>query len=222
MFLTKFRMNPRTRGTVRLLASPQRLHAAVLATLPPDRARSDHGRVLWRLDEPTPYERTLYIVSPGRPSLEQLQSECGWSQERSWRTADYQPFLSRLAPGQVWGFRLTANPVRSVAGQRGERGKVTPHLTAAQQRDWLVEKAPKQGFQVRVGDPGPQLLVTRRERQSFHRGSGAGRQRATLSRVQYDGVLIVTDADLLRTTLTRGMGRAKAYGCGLLTLASLR
>ena len=33
-----------------------------------------------------------------------------------------------------------------------------------------------------------------------------------------DGVLDVDDADRLRSALTEGMGRAKGYGCGLMTL----
>jgi CRISPR system Cascade subunit CasE len=35
----------------------------------------------------------------------------------------------------------------------------------------------------------------------------------------YDGILTVTDPALLRRALCHGVGRAKAYGCGLLTLA---
>lgn len=37
--------------------------------------------------------------------------------------------------------------------------------------------------------------------------------------VTYDGHLTVTDPHALRRTLTQGIGRAKAYGCGLMTLA---
>lgn len=215
-------MNPRRRGTVRLVDSPQRLHAAVLATLPPDLADSASGRVLWRLDKPSAHELTLYVVSPGRPSMEELQEECGWSQEPSWSTADYRPFLERLAIGQVWAFRLAANPVRSVAGDRGRRGKVMPHVTADQQRDWLMERASRHGFRL-AADNGEEAMVqvTRREREQFARGRGEQRMRATVSRAQFDGVLTVTDADALRVTLTRGLGRAKAYGCGLMTLAGV-
>jgi CRISPR system Cascade subunit CasE len=35
----------------------------------------------------------------------------------------------------------------------------------------------------------------------------------------FDGLLEVADADLLRRTLVSGLGPAKAYGCGLMTLA---
>ena len=40
----------------------------------------------------------------------------------------------------------------------------------------------------------------------------------TLRVVQFDGVLTVEDADRLRQSLQDGMGRAKGYGCGLMTL----
>ncbi len=34
-----------------------------------------------------------------------------------------------------------------------------------------------------------------------------------------DGLLDVTDPDVLRQALIEGLGHGKAYGCGLLTLA---
>lgn len=220
MYLTRFRLNPTRRGTARLIASPQRMHATVLSAFPPDRAQSTDGRVLWRVDTPSRHEWSLYIVSPGRPSMDQLQDECGWSQEKSWQTAAYGPFLDRLDVGQCWGFRLTANPVRSVAGRKGTRGKVVPHVTADQQRAWLIDRAGRHGFSLDAG-LADQVRVTRRERDSFERGPRGERGAATITRAQFDGVLEVVDPELLRTTLTRGIGRAKAYGCGLMTLARL-
>lgn len=221
MYLTRFRMNPRKRGTLHLVESPQRMHAAILSTLPPDLASDETGRVLWRLDQPSNHEWNLYIASPGRPSLEDLQSDCGWSQEQSWSTANYEPFLERLEEDQHWTFRLSANPVQSVAGARGERGRVKPHVTAEQQRAWLLDKAPRCGFAIDTDGEEHLVRVSRREREQFDRGHGDKRRHATVSRAQFDGVLTVTDADLLRHSLTHGIGRAKAYGCGLLTLASM-
>lgn len=231
MFFTRFRMNPQKRGSLRLVASAQRMHATVLSAFPPDRAKSPQGRVLWRLDTPSRHEWTLYVVSPARPSMEQLQDECGWTQEPSWETAEYGPFLDQLRAGQGWSFRLTANPVRTTAGERGTRGKVRPHVTVGQQQDWLVERAEKSGFRIpelvpdladkdgTAVDPIPQVRVTRRDQDSFDKGEPARRSTATITRAQFDGALEVIDAELLRTALTHGIGRAKAYGCGLMTLA---
>jgi CRISPR system Cascade subunit CasE len=43
----------------------------------------------------------------------------------------------------------------------------------------------------------------------------------TLVTVTFDGRLEITDPEALRRTLTQGIGRARAYGCGLLTLAPI-
>ncbi|MFD5550034.1 type I-E CRISPR-associated protein Cas6/Cse3/CasE, partial [Streptomyces goshikiensis] len=43
--------------------------------------------------------------------------------------------------------------------------------------------------------------------------------RVPLVTVTFDGCLEVTDPAALRRTLTLGLGKAKAYGCGLMTLA---
>ena len=40
--------------------------------------------------------------------------------------------------------------------------------------------------------------------------------------VTYEGSLTVTDADLFRKALTEGIGREKAFGMGLLTIAGIR
>jgi|GEM_PF-51245 len=40
--------------------------------------------------------------------------------------------------------------------------------------------------------------------------------------VEYEGLLTITDRALFVAALTEGIGRAKAYGCGLLTLARLK
>ncbi|MEV5086000.1 type I-E CRISPR-associated protein Cas6/Cse3/CasE, partial [Streptomyces sp. NPDC056159] len=50
---------------------------------------------------------------------------------------------------------------------------------------------------------------------------GGRRAPVSLVTVTFDGRLEVTDPQLLRRALTQGIGKAKAYGCGLLTLAPL-
>lgn len=222
-YLTRFQINPHRRGAARLLASPQRLHAAVLASFPPDLiAKATGRRVLWRLDAPSNVERNLFVVGPGRMSPEVLREQAGWSEQKTWDTADYEPFLQRLRIGQRWTFRLTANPTEARATTHGERGRVRAHVTADQQQTWLLSRSARYGFTI-VSDGGaPLLRVTRRERDSFDKGRDTVKRRVTVSRAQFDGVLEVTDDELLRSALLTGIGRAKAYGCGLMTLAPLR
>lgn len=62
-----------------------------------------------------------------------------------------------------------------------------------------------------------ELVIHSRQKQTF--AKKASKDTVSLLTVTFDGRLEVTDPDALRRTLTRGLGRAKAYGCGLMTLA---
>ena len=62
MFLTQFDINVARRDAMRLLASPERLHAAVLGAFPPGQSVSDGARTLWRLDRgPARHDARLMI-----------------------------------------------------------------------------------------------------------------------------------------------------------------
>lgn len=212
MYLTHMPLNPDRRSTRELLASPQRLHAAVLSAFVP----GTEGRVLWRLDSPARHRLDLYIMSPVGPSLEAMADQAGWPSQPVWRTADYNPFLDGLEGDQEWVFRLRANPVRSVRGPSGGRGKRVALLDEAAQGEWLQGRAASHGFEVRMGSLGPNLRVTERRTERFRRdGSG----QVTLATTAFEGVLRVLDPTALRTALTCGIGPAKGYGCGLMTLA---
>lgn len=218
MYLTRFCINAQRRGARHLLASQQRMHAAVLAGFPPTMAGA---RMLWRVDA-GPHRTDLFVVSASRPDLTHLVEQAGWptQPDQTWQTAAYQPLLDRLAVGQRWAFRLTANPVRSVARGTDVRGQVKAHVTAAQQQDWLLRRAERLGFRIPDGGTAlPQLTVKDRRTARFERPRAAAGRDVTVVMATYEGLLVVTDADALRRALCEGIGRAKAYGCGLLTLA---
>ncbi len=218
MFLTRCPLNPVRRGTRTLLASPQAMHAAVLSSFPPDLAVPD-GRVLWRIDRAGRHELLLYVVSPGKPDLTHVVEQAGWPTLSGWDTRDYDPLLQRLDHEQVWAFRVTANPVHQVRDPDGGRGRRLGHVTVAHQRSWLLQRAEDNGFVViRGAGEDADVVVSERETRQFRRGAGT----VTLVTARFDGHLRVTQPDKLRATLTQGLGRAKGYGCGLLTLAQVQ
>lgn len=215
--LTRMPLNPARRGTRALLGSPQAMHAAVLAAFPPHEDRSQ--RVLWRVDRDATHSALLYLLSPTQPDLTHLVEQAGWPTISRWESRDYEPLLNRLKADQQWAFRLTANPVRRVRPEGGGRGKVKAHITAAQQATWLLDRADNHGFHIAT-DPHGEPAVAVRERRSlrFPRQN----QTVSLATATFEGVLEVRDAAALRSTLIEGLGRAKGYGCGLLTLAPLQ
>ena len=247
MFLTKIDLDPARRLARKYLGSPQVMHAVVLRATGGDDGDGP-GRVLWRADR-GPATTTLYLLSPSEPDCTQIVAEAGAAGTRS-MTLDYSPFLATLDAGQVWAFRLTANP--SYAAPRGPevRGKRYGHVTVEQQRQWLIERTPRYGFEL-VPVPGTKaaeaddaasgaaattsadadavaasasVVVVRRERPVFRRRNPDRdrRDRVTINRTVYEGVARVTDPDALRRALVAGIGRSKAYGCGLMTLARVR
>ncbi len=219
MHLTRFALNPARRGSRALLASPQTMHAAVMSSFPPGAtAGGDEGRVLWRLDRGEHQKTELFVASPGEPDMTHLVEQAGWPTTSSWQTRDYAPLLDRLEAGQRWAFRLTANPVRS--GRVPGRAETQPlgHVTAEQQVRWLLERAERLGLTVTAGADGEPDVVVRDRRTLRFRRQGAT---VTIAQATFDGRLEVTDPVALRTALVRGVGRAKGYGCGLLTLAPL-
>ncbi|SDH19781.1 type I-E CRISPR-associated protein Cas6/Cse3/CasE [Pseudonocardia oroxyli] len=215
MYMTRFEINPQRRAARDMLASPQRLHAAVLAAFP--ESSSDGGRVLWRLD-PGAHDAVLYIVSPDKPDLSHLVESIG-RPTYGWQTRDYGPFLDRLAAGERWAFRLCANPVHNVPAPGGGRGKRVGHVTAAQQTDWFLRRVERSGFAIVDGTAGaPDLVLRSRRTLRFARRN----RTVTLSTAVFEGTLNVVDPILLRAALTQGIGPGKGYGCGLLTLAAAR
>lgn len=218
MYLTRFRLNPARRGARKLLASPQAMHAAVRAAFAdPDDHQRDGARTLWRLDASGPGTVYLYLVSPGRPDLTHLVEQAGWPTTDTWVAREYDGLLDSLRVDQRWAFRLTANPTHS--GRKSPEAKETQrfgYLRPEEQAQWLLERANRHGFAVAVQrDGAPNLAVSHRQTLTFKRGM----ETVTLTTATYDGILEVTDTETFRQALTGGVGAAKAYGCGLLTLA---
>jgi CRISPR system Cascade subunit CasE len=221
VFLTRFQINPARRGARKLLASPHAMHAAVLAAFAePTSGRPGGPRVLWRVDEGANHQVTLYIASPSEPDLTHLVEQVGWPTTQAWQTRPYDRFLVSLAPGQRWAFRLTANPAHSARHPKKPDSAPTQrfgHVTVSQQRHWLLARADRAGIRIPAGALGePELVMHHRSTIEFKRDGN----QVSLTVATFDGLLEVTDADLLRRTLVSGLGPAKAYGCGLMTLAS--
>ncbi|WP_326698482.1 type I-E CRISPR-associated protein Cas6/Cse3/CasE [Streptomyces sp. NBC_01754] len=231
MYLTRFRFNAARTGARRLLTSPQMLHAAVMSSFPEPPGTPQGGpRVLWRVDHNAAAEILLYLTSPDRPDLTHLVEQAGWpaAAPQGWATYDYSTFLAGLSTDSVWTFRLTANPVHSIRRKEGEPTKRTAHRTAGHQLQWLLKQQESGGFAIaekaaerRLLERGDayQVMVGGARSLAFTKSADGPRKPVTIATVSYQGRLRVTDADVFRRKLVSGLGKAKAYGCGLMTLA---
>ncbi|GAA1309313.1 type I-E CRISPR-associated endonuclease Cas1e [Saccharothrix xinjiangensis] len=157
------------------------------------------------------------MFGPSPPNLIHLVEQVGWPTTHTWDTRDHQPLLDRITVGGQWAFRLRANPVSSRRkSPDSTRSQRFGHVTVAQQTEWLLTRAERHGFSVVVGEhKEPDVAVRGREHVTFKRQGS----HVTLSTAVFEGHPEVLDADLLRAALVTGIGPAKGYGCGLLTLS---
>jgi len=216
MYLSRVELNVYRRTTIGAIESPQIMHAAVMASFASDALNE---RVMWRLDR-IGAVTYLLVQSQKRPDFRHIIDQFGWpDSEQSYDTLEYDPFLDKLEPGQRWRFRLTANPTKSIkATDTSTRGKVVPHVTVDQQVQWLIDKTPERGFEIVASEDGVfNLDVVNREIKKFKRSD----QNITLHLATFEGILEIKDDVQFKETITNGIGRAKGYGCGMLTIGRL-
>lgn len=214
MYLSRVKLDPNRRETMRALASPQLLHGAVEQSF-----NGSRQRTLWRVDR-LGDAYYLLVLSAVQPDLTHVAMQFGSQTDRSLcETRNYDQLLARLTAGQSWQFRLRANPVHSLPrGKPGAsaRGKIVAHVTPEHQKEWLLKRAAALGFSLQ----SDRFDVVHIQWMKFRKRKDSNRE-VSLSVAVFEGVLSITDAELFRRTLTQGIGRAKAYGCGLLTIARL-
>jgi len=211
MFLTRLALEPTAYRAARLLGDTQQLHAAIAASFPD----GPGGRVLWRIE---PVDRSgqiqILVASPGGPTESELWERIT-TPDRA-QTRPYGPLLDRLAKGDRYRFRATLNPVRT------HNGRHTPIFDRQAQTAWAATKLAANGVSLNLHSPDldtdePDMQITGTSNDRFTRAGSPGA--IELLKVTVDGSLTVTDPDKLRRGLCNGIGRAKGYGCGLLTLA---
>jgi CRISPR system Cascade subunit CasE len=228
MILSRLVLNQRSREVIRDLADCQQLHRTILSAFPQasSPARAEFG-VLFRVDYPRSGAPTLLVQSRRHPDWARLPpSYLAVTPEAKDVSGAYQSIVA----GDTLRFRLRANPTRRIdtkSGPDGARrnGRRVELRTEEQKLQWLRRKGAAHGFEVisvRTADSVPNVRVNDEGKLRGYRSNPSvpARQALTLASVLFEGVLRVADAEALRHALIEGIGPGKAYGFGLLSVAS--
>jgi CRISPR system Cascade subunit CasE len=240
MFLSRLILNLHSRQAQSELAQPYEMHRTLMRAFPAspgENAREKHG-VLFRTDVDHRHDRVVvYIQSTIEPDWSFLNGLHSYllpdAESPNPAVKNVSSSYRSIQAGQVLSFRLRANPTKRIAnvtkGSSDIKGKRVGLLREEEQIAWLIrkgnerEKGKSGGFTILEQEvSGKQLARVQVRREGKQRGQKRkqGQSHAiTHLSVCFDGLLRVSDADAFRETLSRGIGHAKAFGFGLLSIA---
>jgi CRISPR system Cascade subunit CasE len=199
-YLTRITVDHPTAARQRLKDS-YAWHQALWQAFPGMEARNFLYRV-----EPHEDGFLLYLLS------EQEPEHLAWGR---WET---KPVRDGFLDSTHYRFQLCANPTRRYVkdgqGNRFEKSKRFVVADPAELKKWLLHKAEQGGFAVEEAS----LQISPPINQPFYKNGKKGNHR----RVEFRGLLKVTDRDQFKETFKKGIGSAKAFGFGLLVLQPIK
>lgn len=238
LYLSRLLLDGGSRQVRSELAHPYEMHRTLMRGFPeaPANARKAFG-VLFRAE---PNEQggtvTVYLQSTVKPDWSFLRP-LDYLLAEPEPPKDLARACARLRIGQVLRFRLRANATKRIArpidGNEALIGKRVAVLREEEQLAWLMRRAAER----EKGTPGGfELLMWQMWKSGGQsrtmpclaicpEGMQVGRrqeQQLTHFAVRFDGLLRITDPDCFRATLIAGIGPAKAFGFGLLSVAPVR
>jgi CRISPR system Cascade subunit CasE len=212
MYLSRLILNPRSRRVQRELAEPYEMHRSLMKAFPHHLVPGEE-RVLFRVDEHPRLGLMLLVQSWDVPDWSWLVGEGvrGYLLPVAEPNPAVKPFDLHPVAGQTLAFRLRANP--TIKTKREGRPVRNGLFDEDAQQAWLVRKAEAGGFQILSINSAAEGKIS----------GGVKRDETThnltLLGVRFDGLLQVTDPDQLVEAVRHGIGSAKGFGFGLLSLA---
>jgi CRISPR system Cascade subunit CasE len=204
MYLSRLTLNT-SRMAVLWISNPYRVHQRLRM------AGGQDPHLLFRIEENPPGSQQILVQSQQEPDWDQAFQDFPVLSCRP----EFKRFVPILKAGNSYRFRLLANPTtkRTIAAE-GEPKKVRLGLLNEDaQQNWLERK---------MGAAGCKVLTSRIVPQGFQhsrKNPAKDENRQTHLAVLFEGILQVEDATLLHNALETGIGSAKGFGFGLLSLA---
>ena len=229
MFLSKLILNPRDRQVRSDLARPYEMHRTLWNRFPSLRGIRPAAQI-WiascSASMPTDTAATLLSSCNRTSNPTGRVSRPATSLSRSSRLSFHSPSAS------VSALRAPRNPTKKIgSASKSERlagvrknGKRVALFHENDQIAWLVEKGQHGGFSIpgqwreENGVPFPNFRVDVVSEGWVRCGKDGHRDGEFLA-VRFDGVLTVTDPAAFCKTLIAGIGSAKGFGFGLLSIA---
>jgi CRISPR system Cascade subunit CasE len=211
LLLSAIHIDTRQQGPRADLANSAGMHRRIMSLFPDHIANAPRAQlsVLYRL-ETTGTTTRLLVQSKIAPNGSTLPA--GYQIDRS---IELRSLHEQLEPGRAMRYRILANATKKVANGTNQGKRFALSFDDTQQ--WWQRKATEAGFELIE----PPTLHPETISGSDKNEQGNGNDRIKLRPWRIDGVATITNPNALRQAIHDGIGRGKAYGCGLLTIALL-
>lgn len=211
-----------SRASISRQPSVQALNALLLPDDAGDRTDAQH-RLLWTLFADDPDRRRDFLWREERAGEFLILSAREPMVSDLFSRVDVKPFDPDLKAGDRLSFALRANATRTKKGigrvdvvmdalfalQQDQRAERRMEFAQAEGAAWMKRQGERNGFRLlncEVADYSIHALPR-------HRGSRKGQPQFGVLDLQ--GTLEVLDPEEFGQALQNGLGRAKAFGCGL-------
>jgi CRISPR system Cascade subunit CasE len=193
----------------------------------------EYYKVLYRLEAEDSENRLILLIqSDIIPDWSHLKNSGYLCEEPASR--EVGSIFSKIPIDTTLKFRLKANPTKKIetslkserlSGSKKSNGHRIPLNNDELKIDWLQRKSMESGFvllSVKIAPPIHDVVSVKYTVETGSRpnpGSNGETDKLTFAGVIFNGHLRVTDTVNFFTTLEKGIGSAKAYGFGMLSIA---
>jgi len=208
MYLSRLTLN-RSRAALNWLSNPYRVHQRLKMACDGD------PRVLFRIEEKPEGNAQILVQSHTEPNWDMAFADLSVLLG----PPEYKHFDPHLSAGHTYRFRLLANPtaIKTSEKDNGEKKKQRLGLLREEdQRAWLERKLNTAGAEL-IGCTVISCGMQRSYKSKANSESEGKRQ--THLAVLFEGILRVKEPGKLIAALEAGIGPAKGFGFGLLSLA---
>lgn len=205
MYLSKLELNLRSKNVRRDLADCYQMHRTIYNCFP-SKDEGWAGAIVYRVEDykspvqSRTHAQTVLVVSEKKPSWDKLSD----SYLLGNAMLNYAEKIEGICNGNSFRFLLKANPTKKIQGKRKAL------RTYEERSQWMLRKSKNHGFE---------LIDLSVKSDNVQTSSTKEDNPLTLNSVYYEGYLKVVDADLFKNALLYGIGSAKAFGFGLLSIA---
>lgn len=240
IFLSQLRLDPLSRRVQSELSRSYEMHRTLCHAFP--NFTGDEwtaARVLFRADDNDSGRLQLLVQSKYEPDWHAFSQHLSGARYllAPPQVKEWEP---QFRAGQTLRFRLLANPTFRPKKDDGSDGERRGLYREAERLDWLVRQSTRCGFALPLtqmtlrrngeplifrGRPHDELTLDLPACQVIDLNDGQrfplSDRKIQFSAARFDGVLQVADVELFRHALENGIGPAKGFGFGLLSIAPI-